>query len=103
MVTKSPGTSTRLKLVPANQVGFSVPPVMPYDGPPPSRRRTFFVAFSLSRLAVMIPAGPAPTTIASHRVVATDEDWMGVADTKLMAWRRRREQSSAAMGDDGKN
>ena len=96
MELKSPGTSTRLKLVPANQVGFSVPPVIPYDGPPPSSRRTFFFPLALSRLAVMMPAGPEPTTMTSHWVVANGLGARGVAETKPMAWSRRKDNDSKA-------
>ena len=69
---------------------------MPYDGPPPSRRSTFFPV-SLIRLATMTPAGPEPITITSHTVVAHVLGSMGEAKTKPKAWRRRREKKKAAM------
>jgi hypothetical protein len=65
---QSPGTSTLLKPVPFSQLGFSTPPVIPYDGPPISSSRVLFPA-SLNLSATMMPAVPAPTTIASHSLV----------------------------------
>jgi hypothetical protein len=60
----SPGTSTRLKFVPSNQAGLSVPPVIPYDGPPCSNS-SVFEPVSLNLSATIMPAGPAPTTMKS--------------------------------------